>query len=116
MRTSTFTDAFKPILKSTKGAQLVDIQGWVDENGESVPKVAERWDDEGNLVRRSEYVTLVFADNCQFNITLKAITYLTTESFDGEPNPDFIPEGILVGKKYSACRDKDGRPVIKPIK
>lgn len=116
MRTSTFTDAFLPILKSTKGAELVDIEGWLDSENNKVPKIAESRDQDGNVVKRTEYVTLVFADNCQFNITLKAISFLTTEEFDGKPNPSFIPEGIAIGKKYCASRDKEGKPIIKCVK
>lgn len=116
MRTSTFTNSFKPILKSTKGAELVDIEGWKDDQDNCVPKVAETRDDQGVVVKRTEYVTLVFSDNCRFNVTLKAIEFLTTEEFDGKPNGSFIPEGIEIGKRYSASRDKDGRPVIKCVK
>lgn len=116
MKTCNFTNGFAPILKATEGSELLDIEGWEDEAGNKVPKVAVTYNEQGDVVKRTEYVTLIFADNCHFNLTLKAAEFLTTSEFNGEPNDSFVPEGIIIGKRYSCHRDENGRPVVKCVK
>lgn len=112
MLTATYTNGFRPIKRSTEGSKLIDIQGTVDVNGNAIPKRSYKYDEDGNVTSFNEYVTLIFEDNCQYNITINAINFLCNPEYDGEPNEAFVPQGIMVGRTYSASRAEDGRPII----
>lgn len=104
---------FAPILRETKGSLLLDIEGAGrdEQTGALVPRTSRA----GN-----EYYTLVFEDNCRFNLSVSAIMHLTSpEMPDGTPNQDFLERGIYPGMKLSATRVKSGehqgRPVVKYV-
>lgn len=102
------TFGFAPRVETTPGSELVAIVGrGYDEFGMMLPKISQN----GN-----NYYTLVFADQCKFNLTEKAINYMTSPNLqDGSPNPDYLAAGIYPGMKFKADREPNGRPVLRYI-
>lgn len=108
-----------PVKKTqTKGSELVDILCDVDAEGNPCPIEREFVDRETGEVRVTQpHYILVFADGCNFTLTVAAYNYFMAEDFNGEPNPDYLACGFIPGVKLSAERDKKTRrPLIKQVK
>ena len=99
------------ILKKIVGDFVYDDKGDIVLKDDGTPMVVPKTSANGN-----KYWLLVFEDGCQFVLTVQAKARLLNSMLDGKPNPDFIPEGIYPGKKYSAVRSDNGWPIVKFIK